>query len=183
MLSMSPDQSQLLIKYITWFTVIHLMMFSASLKAEILSLEKNTPFTLFRNVERVNEKVFWVRGYADAVIAFFEDRGQLEHVFRVVIGRNSNSRSVIFAGHKKVNETDNPTLLLETNTGKFKPFWIKWATDSIIFGAGSQVGEGADLQWQGTRNVDSIRYLSVRTRDVYPVEYILDLSCNKVLIT
>ncbi|KAK6195014.1 hypothetical protein SNE40_000535 [Patella caerulea] len=177
---MNPCHFIPLVKYLPWFTVIHLMTFSVSLKGDIIYLEKNTPYTQFRNVEKVNEKVFWVRGYADAIIALFEDRER--HLFRVAIGRDSNSRSAIFADRNKVNETSNPVLLLEPNTYKFKPFWIKWTTDTFMFGAGSQVGEGVDLQWQGPTNAASIRYLSVRTRDIYPVEYILDLSCNKVPI-
>ncbi|KAK6194857.1 hypothetical protein SNE40_000396 [Patella caerulea] len=148
-------------------------------RGDIILVEKAKVFEFYRDVEHLNEKVFWVRGYADAIVGLFEDNDQSFEVYRVVIGRDLNTWTKLDADHHMVTNTTNEVLLLDSNTDKFKPFWIQWTTNSIIFGAGVEVGAGINLQWQLSRNA-TIRYISVRSRKYYPVEYILDLSCSKI---
>ncbi|KAK6194852.1 hypothetical protein SNE40_000392 [Patella caerulea] len=134
----------------------------------------------FRNVENINEKFFWVRGYEDAVVYFFEDTNISTEVCRIVIGGDLNTLTRIWESGQNKNQTSDKVLLLESNTEKFKPFWIKWTTNSIIFGAGVKVGVGINLHLKLSLNA-AIKYISIRSRD-YPIEYILDLSCSKIPI-
>ncbi|KAK6194552.1 hypothetical protein SNE40_000169 [Patella caerulea] len=159
--------------------VIILMIYVfRSFHGEILSLEKGTAYTYFRNVENLNDKIFYVRGIAHAVIGLFDETPG-STVFRIVIGRDLNKRTRLYRFNKKVNVTIQPELLLESNPTKFKPFWIKWTTDYFMFGAGSRVGEG--MNFLSANNV-TLRYMAVKTKPTYPIDYILDLSCSKVPI-
>ncbi|KAK6194551.1 hypothetical protein SNE40_000168 [Patella caerulea] len=161
----------------SWCALIILVITAfRSFSGEILSLEKGSGYTFFRNVENLTEKFFWVRGVADAVIGLFEETTE-NHVFRIVIGRLLNTQTRLYRFNKRVNQTDQPGLLLESNPKKFKPFWIKWTTDYFMFGAGSRVGEGK--HFLSANNV-TLRYIAVTTKVDYRIEYILDLSCSKV---
>ncbi|KAK6194854.1 hypothetical protein SNE40_000393 [Patella caerulea] len=170
---------QILVSIPTVFVVI-LICLICSLNGEIISVEKGKTSGYYRNVENVNEKVFWVRGYADAFVTLFEDTRATAEAYRIVIGGDSNSWTRIRAYHTRVvNQTSNAVLLLEPNTRKFKPFWIKWTSNSLVLGAGVNVGVGVTIRWNLSWSA-TIRYISVRAGRYYPVEFILDLSCSKV---
>ncbi|KAK6194856.1 hypothetical protein SNE40_000395 [Patella caerulea] len=176
---------QTMINIYTKLAVI-LICLIGSLNGEIILVERNRPGELLMNVEHLNERVFWVRGYADAYITL-GDASNIPAMYEISIGIDNNGQTLMKRsgphGNTGKNSTDRAILLLESNTEKFKPFWIKWDTRSIILGAGSQVGLGVDLQFQLTSTNVDIQYISFGTGPSYSLEYILELSCGKVPIT
>ncbi|KAK6194608.1 hypothetical protein SNE40_000213 [Patella caerulea] len=153
--------------------------------SEIIYIPAASPFIEFRNVEKRESELVWIKGDRGAVVGLFEFANTSSLIFEVLIGAFDNTKMYIkeFKRGNYVKKVETGNRLLRLDPGQFAPFWIKWLDTSVYIRPGTVNNLGPQLQLTSEEDTVSVRYMAFRSGPHLPVQFMFDLSCRKVDIT